>query len=227
MSDKEPTGNMMSTVDIQQYDVWNSIRLSIKEESMVDPFAKDPKEEERRRALAKHKLWLESFRHECPSPYINYRIGVYIRYFNQTKYANYLEYHKQQFADTIALCPNWTLVDFYVDEGQSAPLMSSTTGWIKLMDDCMHGKVNLIITQKISNVSRNPSELIFASRLLASLKPPIGPIGIYFISEDLFTLASYYQSDMHETRFLPEGNWNKLPDDPDEQSVDGWEILNE
>ena len=183
--------------------------------------------EEQQRKLSKHKLWLESFHHECPNQYVKYRIGVYIRYFNQTKYQNYLDYHMQQFMDTIGLCPNWSLVDFYVDEGQSAPLMVNTKGWIRLMDDCMHGRINLIITQKISNVSRNPSELIFCSRLLASLKPPIGPVGIYFVSEDLFTLASYYQPDLHEKDMLPSGAWKLLPDDPDEPSIDSWETLNE
>ena len=40
-------------------------------------------------------------------------------------------------------------------------------------------------------------------------------IGIYFISEDIFTLASYYQHDLHEVDFLPEG-WTLLPDDEKE-----------
>ena len=35
---------------------------------------------------------------------------------------------------------------------------------------------------------------------------------MYFISEDLFTLASYYQEDLREKSFLPEG-WELLPDD--------------
>jgi len=121
-----------------QGNLWNSMRLAIRAEDMVNPFAKDQKTEEQRRRLAKHKLWLESFQHECPSPYMKYRIGVYIRYFNQTKYQNYLDYHMQQFMDTIGLCPNWSLVDFYVDEGQSAPLMSNTKGWIRLMDSMCH-----------------------------------------------------------------------------------------
>lgn len=35
---------------------------------------------------------------------------------------------------------------------------------------------------------------------------------IYFISEDLFTLASYYQAELREKDFLPDG-WELLPDD--------------
>lgn len=35
---------------------------------------------------------------------------------------------------------------------------------------------------------------------------------MYFISEDLFTLASYYQDDLREKGFLPDG-WELLPDE--------------
>ena len=164
---------------------------------------------QQRELIRKHRAWLDSFRHEYPLPYRHYRIGVYIRYFNQTKYENYLDYHKKQFQDTIAECENWDLVDFYVDEGISAPNMESAKEWCRLLNDCFAGKVNLIVTQKVSNVSRKTNDIAFVSRLLAAQKEPVG---IYFISEDIFTLASYYQTDLHETTFLPE-NWSPLPDD--------------
>ena len=49
----------------------------------------------------------------------------------------------------------------------------------------------------------------FIARMLAAQEHPIG---IYFISEDIFTLASYYQSDLRNTSLLPEG-WQVLPAD--------------
>lgn len=196
-------------VSSDQITIWDSMRNS----GQVNPFAKNPAEEARRRMLAHHKLWLESIPHECPSPYEHYRIGVYIRYFNQTKYENYLDFHKQEFIDTISLCPNWTLVDFYVDEGQTAPYMENARDWCRLLDDCMGGKIDLIITQKISNVTRSPEEITLCARMLATQEKPIG---IYFINEDLFTLASYYQEDMQEKYFFPRGDWQMLPDDPEE-----------
>ena len=55
-----------------------------------------PEEAARRRKIAAHRLWLNSIRHERPSTAQHYRIGIYIRYFNQTKYENYLDYHKKQ-----------------------------------------------------------------------------------------------------------------------------------
>ena len=56
---------------------------------------------ERLMKIAEHKMWLESVRKERPNPAKKYRIGVYIRFFNQTKYEDYLDFHKKQFSDTI------------------------------------------------------------------------------------------------------------------------------
>lgn len=198
-----------------QVSMWEGSLNSNEETPQSGPFALSREEEMRRRKVAQHKAWLASFPHECPSPYNHYRIGVYIRFFNQTKYSNYLDYHKQQFIDTIGLCPNWTLVDFYVDVGQTAPNMENAKEWCRLLDDCLAGKVDLIITQKVSNVTRKAEDITLISRLLATMPQPVG---IYFISEDIFTLASYYQEDLRDRSFFPCG-WALLPDDPGEEML--------
>lgn len=51
------------------------------------------KENPKKAVLARHRLWLDSIPHEYPMPYTPYKIGVYIRYFNQTRHENYLEKH--------------------------------------------------------------------------------------------------------------------------------------
>lgn len=167
------------------------------------------KEDLMKEKLAKHQLWMNSMPHEYPMPYTPYKIGVYIRYYNQTRYENYLEKHLQQYMDDIALCPQWTLVDFYVDEGQTAPHMEYSKEWCRLLEDCFTGRVDLIVTQKISNVSSDWHEMAFVARMLAAQEHPIG---IYFISEDIFTLASYYQSDLRDEGLFPAG-WQMLPPD--------------
>ena len=159
--------------------------------------------------LARHRLWMNSVQHEYPMPYMRFRIGVYIRYYNQTKYSNYIEKHKQQFIDDIAMCPMWTLVDFYIDKGMTAPRMENSKEWCRLLDDCLSGKVDLIVTQKVSSVSSDPEEITFIARVLAAQKKPVG---IYFISEDIYTLASYYLQDLRRGNLLPEG-WEPLPED--------------
>jgi len=126
------------------------------------------KENPRKAILARHRLWLDSIPHEYPMPYTPYKIGVYIRYFNQTRHENYLEKHIQQYMDDIALCPQWTLVDFYVDKGMTAPHMEYSKEWCRLLEDCFTGKVNLIVTQKVSNVSSDWKEMTFMARMLAA-----------------------------------------------------------
>lgn len=187
--------------------------------SEVNVFRPDDIPEDRQDLIRRHMLWLSRFRKEYPRPGTAYRIGVYIRFFNQTKYPDedYLEQHRAHFRKTIALCPLWTLVDFYVDWGSSAPNMESAPEWCRLLNDCFAGRVDLIITQKISNVTRKPQDLAMVARLLAAQEKPIG---IYFISENVFTLASYYQEDLRETEFLPQ-EWKVLPPDDEPWTAPG------
>ena len=79
---------------------------------------------------------------------------------------------------------------------------------MRLIDDCKEGKVDLIITQKISNVSSDPMEIAFCARLLAAQEHPVG---IYFISEEVFTLSSYYLEDLLDTEFFPP-DWKAIED---------------
>ena len=167
------------------------------------------KEDPRKKLLAKHRLWMDNLQHEYPLPFHPFKIGVYIRYYNQTKHKNYIEKHVAQFKDDIALCPQWTLVDFYIDQGMNAPRMENAKEWCRLLGDCFTGKVDLIVTQKVSSVSNDADELSFLARTLAAQN---NPVGIYFISEDIFTLASYYQPDIKDKDYLPYG-WEVLPED--------------
>lgn len=105
-------------------------------------------------------------------------------------------------------------------KAKTAPNMESAPEWCRLLQDCMDGKVDLIITQKVSNVTKKPQEITILSRLLATLPHPVG---IYFISEDIFTLASYYQEDMRDTDFFPEG-WVCLPDSEEDKP---WGLLHD
>lgn len=162
--------------------------------------------------VAQHKQWLKSIRHETPNPKIPFKVAVYIRYFNQTKYEDedYLERNKEVFRATLAQYPLWEFVGFYIDSGSTAPNMESSAAWSELLSDCDAGKVNLIITQKVSNVSKKVHEVTLCARMLAARKKPIG---IYFISEDIYTLASYYREDLREPCFFPSPDWEILPDD--------------
>ncbi len=183
------------------------------ETAEVNVFRRNDISEEQKAMIRRHRQWLDQFRKEYPLPSHPYRIGVYIRFFNQTKYKNYLDYHKQDFTDTIALCPLWILVDFYVDHGPSAPNIESAPELCRLLNDCRKGKVDLIITQKISNMSRKAWDLTLILRILMNMG-----IGVYFINEDIFTMAAYYSMDRFDSEFLTPG-LEPLPDDEEEQAL--------
>lgn len=57
-------------------------------------------------------------------------------------------------------------------------------------------------------------EITILTRMLAALEKPVG---IYFVSENIFTLASYYQHDNHDREFFPSGDWEVLPEDEAEE----------
>lgn len=67
--------------------------------------------------VEQHRQWLKSIRHETPSPKIPFKVAVYIRFFNQTKYGDeeYLERNKEVFRATLAQYPLWKFVGFYID----------------------------------------------------------------------------------------------------------------
>ena len=97
------------------------------------------------------------------------------------------------------MCSNWELVDYYIDKGQTAPKLENAPELMKLINDCLSGKVDLIITERIKSISNDPFEITFLSRMLATQKHPIG---IYFVNEDMFTLASYYRFDLKDAQYF-------------------------
>lgn len=74
---------------MEEIDVFKSMRESVEDE--FSPFV-DEKEAARLKLISDHKAWLKKIKKEHPSPYQFFKVGVYIRYFNQTKYENYLDY---------------------------------------------------------------------------------------------------------------------------------------
>ena len=118
--------------------------------------------------VAQHRQWLKSIRHETPNPKTPFKVAVYIRFFNQTKYRDeeYLERNKEVFRATLSQYPMWEFVGFYIDNGSTAPYMENSTAWSELLSDCDAGKVDLIITQKVSNVSRDAQEMTICARIL-------------------------------------------------------------
>ena len=89
MEGKETTGGGADSVAVATAETGVG---AVQENVLRRHIRDDPK----KALLAQHKAWLNDIQHEFPMPYIPYKIGVYIRFFNQTRYENYLEKHIQQ-----------------------------------------------------------------------------------------------------------------------------------
>ncbi|MBR4758537.1 MAG: recombinase family protein [Lachnospiraceae bacterium] len=120
------------------------------------------------------------------------RVAVYARVStddpNQT--SSY-ELQKNHYTDLISRNPQWTLVDIYADEGISGTSLQHRDNFIRLINDCEAGLVDLIVTKSVSRFARNLLDSVGYIRKLGAMNPPIG---VFFETENLNTLNS--QSEM-------------------------------
>lgn len=79
------------------------------------------------------------------------RVAVYARVStddpNQT--SSY-ELQKNHYQDVVNSHMNWVLVDIYADEGISGTSLKHRDAFIRMINDCKAGKIDLIITKSVS-----------------------------------------------------------------------------
>ena len=114
------------------------------------------------------------------------RVAVYARVStddpNQT--SSY-ELQKNHYEDLVNRRPNWTLVDIYADEGISGTSLQHRDNFIRMINDCRAGNIDLIVTKSVSRFARNIIDCIGYVRQLKAADPPIG---VFFETENIFTL---------------------------------------
>lgn len=114
------------------------------------------------------------------------RVAVYARVStddpNQT--SSY-ELQKNHYEDLVNRRANWELVDIYADEGISGTSLQHRDHFIRMIKDCDEGKIDLIVTKSVSRFARNIIDCIGYVRQLKAKDPPIG---IFFETENIFTL---------------------------------------
>ena len=114
------------------------------------------------------------------------RVAVYARVStddpNQT--SSY-ELQKNHYEDMVSRRANWTLVDIYADEGISGTSLQHRDSFLRMIRDCQEGKIDLIVTKSVSRFARNIIDCIGYVRQLKAAEPPIG---VFFETENIFTL---------------------------------------
>ena len=88
------------------------------------------------------------------------------------------------YTDLIHSKPDWTLVDIYADEAITGTTVGRRDNFIRMINDCMSGNIDLIVTKSISRFARNTLDVLKYVRMLRDKN-----IAIQFEEENINTLT--------------------------------------
>lgn len=116
------------------------------------------------------------------------RVAAYCRVSTyEEAQAGSFELQMQHYREIIEKNSRWKLAGIYADEGVSATSMHKRVNFLRMLEDCRAGKIDLIITKSVSRFARNTRDCLDVVRQLKTLNPPIG---VLFESENLNTIES-------------------------------------
>ena len=114
------------------------------------------------------------------------RVAVYARVStDDSRQTSSFELQQNHYEDVVRRHPGWELVEIYADEGISGTSLKNRDAFMKMINDCELGLVDLIVTKSVSRFARNVYDCIGYVRKLAALKEPVG---VFFETENLYTL---------------------------------------
>jgi DNA invertase Pin-like site-specific DNA recombinase len=87
------------------------------------------------------------------------------------------------YEDYIKKRPDWEFSGIYADEGITGTNTKKRTDFHRMIDDCLAGKIDMIITKSISRFARNTLDCLQYVRMLKDKG-----IGVYFEKENIDTL---------------------------------------
>lgn len=92
---------------------------------------------------------------------------------NQVKY----------YDNILAMHPEWELVERYIDEGITGTSVKKRKNFVRMMEDALSGKFDLIITREVSRFARNTVDTLQQTRLLKR-----HGIEVYFSEDNIWTM---------------------------------------
>lgn len=116
------------------------------------------------------------------------RVAVYARVStDDPRQTSSYELQKNHYMDVVKRNTGWKLVEIYADEGISGTSLRHRDEFIRMINDCKAGKIDLIVTKSVSRFARNVVDCIGYVRELKQLP---SPVGILFETENIYTLSS-------------------------------------
>ena len=97
----------------------------------------------------------------------------------ETSYEAQVNYYTEKIKNN----PNWKLAGIYADDGKSATSTKKRGNFQAMIDDCMVGKIDMVITKSISRFARNTVDSLINIRKLKEKN-----IAVFFEKEGINTL---------------------------------------
>lgn len=124
------------------------------------------------------------------------RVAAYCRVSTDKEQQEHsFETQKEMYTDMITMKPNWQMAGIYADEGITGTIAKKRPDFMRMIEDCRKGKIDLIITKSVSRFSRNNLDCLLYVRELKEMGIPIifekeGINTLQVSSELLITLFS-------------------------------------
>lgn len=99
----------------------------------------------------------------------------------ETSLSAQTDYYKKKITEH----PGWEFVEIYVDDGISGLSTSRREGFNRMVEDCLAGHIDLVLTKSISRFARNTVDTVTTIRKLKEKG-----VGVYFEKENIFTTDS-------------------------------------
>ena len=112
------------------------------------------------------------------------RVAAYCRVSTESdEQATSYEAQIEHYTEYINNHPGWVLAGIYADDGISGTNTKKREEFNRLIDDCMKGKVNMVVTKSISRFARNTLDCLKYIRQLKDKNIPV-----FFEKENINTL---------------------------------------
>lgn len=128
------------------------------------------------------------------------RVGIYARVSTQHEaQIHALKNQLQWYDEHIKKHPNWTVVDYYIDEGITGTQAKKRPNFLRMIADAEDGKIDLIVTREVSRFSRNTKETLEYTQNLESIG-----VEIYFISQEIWSMTEHGKQALYFLAYFAE-----------------------
>lgn len=115
-------------------------------------------------------------------------VAVYARVSTKsTEQVSSIENQTRYYTEKVEKTPNWDMYEIYSDEGISGVSIRKRPAFLRMIKDATDKKMDLILCASVSRFARNMTECLDQIQLLKT-KNPSHPVGVYFETENIYTL---------------------------------------